>query len=219
MNYPVVPSQPEAGGLYAVLDANVLIPARLSDILFDLALEGLYQPFWQTEIEQEFRKNWLALLQKKHPDKKLTSLAADRRLNAFRRAAPEYLIEGHKAKAITTKIPEKVDAKDRHVAAAGLVLKQASRDDATARVLILSANVKDLAVTDMGKLGVSVQRPGAFIDQLYMEHPRMVARAIQRVVNSLSKPPYCKHDVIGVLRIHHAVATANGLARTWRLGV
>lgn len=219
MSHSTVPSQPEEGGLYAVLDANVLIPARLSDILFDLALEGLYQPFWQTEIEREFKKNWLALLQKKYPGTKLTSVAADRRLNAFRHAAPEYLIEGHKAKAITTNIPKKVDAKDRHVAAAGLVLQRASRDDATARVVIISANVKDLAVSDMGKLGVSVQRPGVFIDQLYAEHPRMVARAIQRVVNSLSKPPYFKHDVIGVLRAHHAVATADGLARTWKLGI
>jgi len=67
VSHSTVPSQPAEGGLYAVLDANVLIPARLSDILFDLALEGLYQPFWQTEIEREFKKNWLTLLQKKSP--------------------------------------------------------------------------------------------------------------------------------------------------------
>ena len=38
-----------------VLDTCALLPPRLSDVLFDLALEGLYLPHWTAEIEAESR--------------------------------------------------------------------------------------------------------------------------------------------------------------------
>ena len=47
------PLSPE-GDTLAVLDACVLLPPRLSDVLFDLYLEGLYLPYWTRKIEDEF---------------------------------------------------------------------------------------------------------------------------------------------------------------------
>ena len=49
-----IPAQPGVGGVYAVLDACVLIPERLSDMLFDLALQHCFQPLWTVDIEAEF---------------------------------------------------------------------------------------------------------------------------------------------------------------------
>ena len=45
----------------AVLDACALLPPRVSDVLFDLALEGLYLPHWTAEIEDEFLRNFQAV--------------------------------------------------------------------------------------------------------------------------------------------------------------
>jgi hypothetical protein len=39
-----------SSGLIAVLDANVLYPAPVRDILLHIAAKGLYQPKWSSEI-------------------------------------------------------------------------------------------------------------------------------------------------------------------------
>src|SRR5471030_2476928 len=47
------------GGItHALLDANVLLPPRLSDVIFDLCLEGLFSARWSVEIEAEFLRHW-----------------------------------------------------------------------------------------------------------------------------------------------------------------
>jgi len=42
-----------------VLDACVLYPARLRDLLMHLGLAGLYQPKWSAVIHDEWRRNLL----------------------------------------------------------------------------------------------------------------------------------------------------------------
>jgi hypothetical protein len=54
----------------AVLDANVLYPAPVRDILLHLASEGLYQPKWSDTIQQEWTRSLLA----KRPTLKKSSL-------------------------------------------------------------------------------------------------------------------------------------------------
>ncbi|WP_340615190.1 hypothetical protein [Xenorhabdus thailandensis] len=47
-----------------VLDACVLYPARLRDLLMHLGLAGLYQPKWSATIQGEWKRNLL----KQRPD-------------------------------------------------------------------------------------------------------------------------------------------------------
>jgi len=54
LDHPLSP----CGSTYCVLDANVLLPARLSDVLFDLHAVGLYFPRWTVDIENEFLDHW-----------------------------------------------------------------------------------------------------------------------------------------------------------------
>lgn len=42
-----------------VLDACVLYPARLRDLLMHLGLAGLYQPKWSDTIQDEWKRNLL----------------------------------------------------------------------------------------------------------------------------------------------------------------
>jgi hypothetical protein len=44
----------------ALLDANVLYPAPLRDLLLQLAFNGLYQARWSAEIDDEWKRNLLA---------------------------------------------------------------------------------------------------------------------------------------------------------------
>lgn len=39
-------------------DTCVLLPSRLSDVLFDLMLEGLYFAYWTGDVEAELLRNW-----------------------------------------------------------------------------------------------------------------------------------------------------------------
>ena len=55
------------GDTLAVLDACVLLPPRLSDVLFDLYLEGLYLPYWTRKIEDEFLKHWAEVIKRGMP--------------------------------------------------------------------------------------------------------------------------------------------------------
>jgi hypothetical protein len=70
----------EEGFTYVLLDTCVLIPSRLSDVLFDLMLDGLFYVFWTADIEKEFLKNWPLVHTRAHS-------AGPRRLSAFKNAA------------------------------------------------------------------------------------------------------------------------------------
>ena len=65
------------GNTLVILDACVLLPSRLSDVLFDLMLEGLFFAYWTDEVEAEFLRNWPAV----HPD---AMQSGAKRLKAFR---------------------------------------------------------------------------------------------------------------------------------------
>ncbi|MBB5790169.1 PIN domain-containing protein [Jiangella mangrovi] len=50
----------------AVLDANVLIPPGLRDLLLSAADVAVFRPVWQSQIEDEVRRNGASLLAKRH---------------------------------------------------------------------------------------------------------------------------------------------------------
>jgi len=107
-----------------------------------------------------------------------------------------------------------VDAGDRHVAAAGLVLLDYA-EDANDRVFIVSSNVKHMAVDDMTALGIEVIQPGRFIDLLTNAAPERVGTALAKSVTSLTKPPYTRQLLLDALRLHGAISTADHFQQTW----
>jgi hypothetical protein len=103
-NHPLSP-----GGItHAVLDANVLLPPRLSDVLFDLCLEGLFSARWSIDIENEFLRNWARVVAKAGKGGKGGSIRsvqqdtvemakAQKRLVCYKGAVAEHEIFGHDA--------------------------------------------------------------------------------------------------------------------------
>jgi hypothetical protein len=104
------------GNTLVILDACVLLPSRLSDVRFDLMLEGLYFAYWTDVVEAVFLRNWPAV----HPD---AVQSGARRLKAFPRATRNgHMIFGHDRPATMQRVPARVQANDRHLVAAALVL-------------------------------------------------------------------------------------------------
>lgn len=202
--HPLTPG----GSTLVILDACVLLPSRLSDVLFDLMLEGLYFAYWTAPVEAEFLRNWPLV----HPNAKKSG---PKRLKAFQRAANNgYLIAGHDGKAFLSKVPPRVDINDRHLIAAALVMINGldeEVDPALHKVMVVSDNIKHLAVTESRKLGVDVIKAGVFLDRMYEAAPARATRAIAKSLSELTNPPYSRAELAAALRLHGAKRMAESL--------
>ncbi|NHZ61651.1 hypothetical protein [Massilia genomosp. 1] len=140
-----------SGITHVVLDANILLPPRLSDVLFDLYLVDLFSARWTVDIEIEFLRNWprvaagvvssgLPLTAQQAAAEKAK---AEMRLTCYRNAVADYEVLGHKDASVLDRVPDAVDAGDKHVAAAGLVLLDYARQfNVNDKVYIVSSNLK-----------------------------------------------------------------------------
>ena len=98
----------------ALLDANVLYPAPVRDLMLHLADAGLYLPKWSDLIHDEWIKNLLS----NRPDLKPSSLKAAKR--AMNLAFPDADIKGFFHQMEKLQLP---DNNDRHVLAAAIHAK------------------------------------------------------------------------------------------------
>lgn len=187
------------GNTLIVLDACVLLPSRLSDVLFDLMLEGLYFTYWTEVVEAEFLRNWPTV----HPGASKSGFA---RLTAFQRASNYgYLITGHEDEKYMARVPSRVQSNDRHLVAAALVLLSGIDEEKHPeldKVLIVSNNIRHLAVKEVSRLGIEVIKAGAFLDRIFEMAPLQMTRAISRSRSDLQNPPYSKDEMLAALRLH-----------------
>ncbi|MBW8833161.1 MAG: hypothetical protein JF606_28035, partial [Burkholderiales bacterium] len=189
------PLSPE-GDTLVVLDTCALLPPRLSDVLFDLALEGLYLPHWTAEIEAEFLRTFQTATGAASAD------GGARRLRAFRGAAcMRHEVFGHMDPVALDQVPASIDEKDVHVASVALMLARAA-DLSIDKVLLVTANLDDLSPAALSGLGVAVLSPGAFIDALHGAAPVRVERALANTITDLKDPPYTTANLLGALALH-----------------
>lgn len=228
----VAQAQPTDLDIYAVLDANALLPARLSDVLMDLALEGAYHARWSASIETEYLRNWAAVNKglkgaalrayRASPESQTDVLKATQRLNAMRRAiGSQYLLYGEQNPVALAQVPEKVHKGDKHVAASALILERAlhDEDEDLGQCYLVSNNLRHLAVRPMAQLGVTVCTPGAFIDLLCTRHPDALERALLRTIRSLKAPPLTPGQMLGALHVHGATSAAQFMSARWQCSV
>jgi predicted nucleic acid-binding protein len=171
-----------------VLDACVLYPPSLRDLLLTLAALDAFDARWSDEILAEVSRNVVA----DHPD-----IDADRfidhTIGAMRRAFREASLRAP---------PELVetldnDPKDRHVAAVALA---ASAD------AIVTLNVADFESSVLRKADVEVLTPGEFVNRILDEFPDVVARAIGHMVDRWTKPSRTTAEIIDLLAAHPSMA-------------
>ncbi|MEZ0190658.1 hypothetical protein AB9X41_15630 [Ralstonia solanacearum] len=183
---------------FVVLDTCVLLTQRVSDVLMDMRAERLFSAHWTENIDDEFLRN----MQEAYG---IPPAKAQNRLRAMKARCPEW--EVPMSTVDFARVPEKVDRKDRHVAAAALALRHAVDKDAeedepgqTYSVILVSENVQDMAKKPMARLGVRVMRVGEFLDEVYRAEPEATTRAVCQAVKDLKKPPYTVPELLAVLR-------------------
>ncbi|HFA49061.1 MAG TPA: PIN domain-containing protein [Bacteroidetes bacterium] len=164
-----------------ILDACVLYPAPVRDILLNLAEQELYSPKWSETIQEEWVRNLLL----NRPD--LTKPKLIRTVKAMNGAFPDALVHSFEKIIDSIELP---DPDDRHVVAAAI------RCNAHA---ILTFNKKDFPPEYLRKINIEVYIPDTFICILHDLYEASVNQAFNNQLASLKNPPKTKEELIHTL--------------------
>jgi len=166
----------------ALLDANVLYPARLRDLLVRLAIAGQYQARWTERILDECFESLVA----DRPDLPAEHLHRTRRLLSV--AVPDAIVADYDHLIDGLELP---DRDDRHVLAAAI----AARADS-----LVTANLGDFPARALPP-GVAVVSPDDFILMLVHADPEAVATVIDNQASALRKPPMTTAELLDGLEV------------------
>lgn len=132
-------------GLVAILDANVLYPAPLRDLLMHLATGSLFR----AKVTNRIHEEWIRNLLLNRPS--LTRPALERTRDLMNAAVEDFLVEGYQEFERELELP---DEDDRHVLAAAV------RGGAN---VIVTFNLKDSPKPELEKYGIEALHPDDFI--------------------------------------------------------
>ena len=166
----------------AFLDASVLYPAPLRDLLLELAVSDFYRAKWSDAVHDE----WIRALLRRRPDIPASRLERTRRLmDAHVRDA---LVAGFEDLLPAIRLP---DPDDRHVVAAAI------RGEAD---VILTVNIKDFPASALAPHELEAELPDDFLVRLYREAPSRFREALERVRSRLRNPPFSPRQHLAALR-------------------
>jgi predicted nucleic acid-binding protein len=164
----------------AVLDANVLYPALLRDVLLSLAHADLYSAKWTVHIRDE----WTRSLLKDRPDQGgKIALAAE----AMEAAIPDCLVAGYEHLVEGLHLP---DPDDRHVLAAAI----AGHADA-----IITWNEKDFPADVLDPFGIELQTPDEFVLNQIMLRRNVALAALKGMRERWEKPQVTAEALVDLL--------------------
>lgn len=165
--------------MIAFLDACVLYPAVLRDVLLSLSEGGLYQIRWSPHVLDEVERNLLK-------NGKATGAVRSVMQSAF----PDAMVSKSDYTRYIQNMPN--HPKDRHVLAAAIVCE--------ADVLV-TANLKDFSVLP-DICTTTIQHPNDFLlEQLHIA-PREFFNALKRMAANRKSP---MDTVPGILNILHTI--------------
>ena len=182
------------GTIPAVLDACVLNPALLRNILLQLATPELFRARWSETIHDEWSRSLLA----DKPDIALEAIARLRRL--MNEAVPDGLVTGHEALTEKLSLP---DPSDRHVLAAAIRARAS---------VIVTLNTRDFPPAALRSHGIEAQHPDIFVTRLLDRSPAIVIEAMQTVRGRLKNPPLDVEVFLERTRMQGLRDTATALA-------
>lgn len=151
-----------------VLDANLLYPFQLRNLLVQLGVDSVIVPRWTTRIHEEWIGNLVAAGRVPLDRLLLT-------LNLMNSVLPEAEVRGWEARMEGLTLP---DPDDRHVLAAALA--------AGART-ILTMNLRDFPVPVLARHGVVAVHPDDFLCQLHDADPELLRASTEAAHANLSQ--------------------------------
>jgi hypothetical protein len=166
----------------AVLDACVLYPVPIRDLLLNLAYFDLYTPKWTDKIQEEWTRNLLI----NRPD--LSSLQLQKTADAMNIAFPDSNVTNYESIITSVNLP---DSGDCHVLAAAI---RCSAE------VIVTANIKDFPNEYLSTFDVEAQHPDFFISNLIDLNQEKALEAFQQQVSNLRKPPFTEMQVLETLK-------------------
>ena len=182
-----------APGFTAILDANVLYPAPVRDMLLYLASTELYNPKWTDEIQDEWIRN---LLLNRTDLKRKNLLAAQAAMND---AFPEANITQYEALITSLSLP---DENDRHILAAAI------KDKVD---VIVTFNIKDFPVAIVRQFDIEIQHPDYFVSNLIQLDALKALEAFENQVRNLKNPPKNAQEVLATLSNAGLIQSASKL--------
>src|SRR5215469_16343775 len=156
----------------ALLDANVLYPAPLRDLLLQLAVTDLYKARWTADIHRE----WIENLLKNEPHRDRAKLERTRDL--MDRNTRDALVTGYERLIPSLELP---DPEDRHVLAAAIV----GRCD-----VVVTFNLKDFPPEALEPFGIDVQHPDEFLCNHLNLAPGVFYGCVQKIRLRLKNPAF-----------------------------
>jgi predicted nucleic acid-binding protein len=168
-------------GLVAVLDANVLYPVPVRDILLEMADVKLFQPKWTNQIHEE----WIRSLLKNRHDidpKVLKKLQA-----TMDKAFPDANVSSYESLIDGITLP---DTDDRHVLAAAIKSKAK---------IIVTNNLKDFPVKHLKPYHIEALSPDRFVKNLIALDENRALKAFKAQVHRLVNPPLSNAQILNSL--------------------
>lgn len=181
------------GNFTAFLDASVLYPAPLRDLLLELAVADLYRAKWSDAVHEE----WIRSVLRDRPD--LTRAQLERTRDLMNLHARDALVTDFEQLIDVLKLP---DPDDRHVLAAAIK----GRAD-----LIVTTNLRDFPAEALEQWGIEAQHPDEFLThQFHLSEPTFL-EAVKTVRLRLKKPPKSVEDYLDTLRTQGLLATVKAI--------
>jgi len=168
--------------IVALLDANVLYPAPMRDLLIQLGTRETYAPRWTNEIHRE----WIDALLRTQPQRDPQRLELTR--SAMDQAVRDALITDYAHLIPKLDLP---DPDDRHVLAAAIH---------GGCSVIVTQNLADFPADALAPHGIERRHPDAFLVALLTADPDAVVTAVQIILDRLKHPPLTLDVYLDTLR-------------------
>jgi len=176
-----------------ILDANVLYPAPVRDLLLSLANNKMFQPKWSAAINEE----WVRSLVANRPDIKREN--TENTIRSMNMAFPDANTETHPSTIEELTLP---DPNDQHVLAAAISAEAE---------LIVTFNLKDFPPSLLAPRGIESIHPDDFILGLIEEDRDTAFDAFEKHVARLINPPLSRDYVLDKLNDCNLPKTAASL--------
>ena len=175
----------------AILDANVMYPVNVFDILAQFSIEGLFTAKWTEDIDAEWTMNLIENRRDIHKDQ------IYRRREMQRLAIPDWEVEKTKYHPLIEAL-ELPDANDRHVLAAAI----AGHADS-----IVTFNLKDFPPKILDQYDIEAIHPDDFICHQLDLIPYQALTAFKHIRQRLKNPPFTVQQLLNSYERSGLIAT------------
>jgi len=180
--------------IVAFLDASVLYPANVRNLLMRLSVNGAFRPLWSQSVHDE----WTRAVLRDRPHLTVDQINRTRAL--MDKHAHDAMVVGFESLISGLLLP---DPDDRHVLAAAITGKAS---------LIVTSNLRHFPDSALRPHSLRTIDADGFIMQLFHQDPEKVRWAAKEHRESLKRPPQTVDTYIAALRHSGLVQIADALS-------